>query len=293
MDVGDARALLQRAFDQGVTVYDLSDVYGNGRSEVIAGVAFRERRDRVVLVTKAGYLTGIDGAQQLFTQSPQCFEPGYLRTACELSLRRLQTDRIDVFLLHDPPRNVLESEELWCALEGLQRAGKIRHHGVSSSPEGALAAIQRGRAEVVEVPFSLLAPQAAQELFPLAEQKGVGVLARSPFAGGRLFQDAGKRFASLAAQGPQTLVQAALHYSLSQRAVASAVVGVMGAAELEENLAACQAPALAAGAPRWVENALPADAAWLPRRLKQLTPAPVRATVRRVLRRHHRSASRG
>src|SRR2546425_4339321 len=91
VDAEDAVRLLRRALDLGVTVYDLSDVYGNGRSEVIVGEAFRGRRSEVVLVTKAGYLPGIDGAQKLFARQPQYFEMEYLEQACTMSLRRLQT----------------------------------------------------------------------------------------------------------------------------------------------------------------------------------------------------------
>ena len=84
VDAGEAVALLRRALDLGVTAFDLSDVYGNGRSEVIAGAAFQGRRDEVVLITKAGYLPGIDGAQKLFERQLQCFEMEYLTWACEM-----------------------------------------------------------------------------------------------------------------------------------------------------------------------------------------------------------------
>ena len=79
MDAQDGVALLHRALELGVTTYDASDSYGNGRSEVILGEAFRKGRAEAIIVTKAGYLVGIDGAQVLFQErgapQPQCYEP--------------------------------------------------------------------------------------------------------------------------------------------------------------------------------------------------------------------------
>jgi aryl-alcohol dehydrogenase-like predicted oxidoreductase len=244
VDAGEAVTLLRHALELGVSVYDLSDVYGNGRSEVIAGAAFRGRRDDVVFVTKAGYIPGIDGAQQLFERQLQCFEMEYLTWACEMSLRRLQTEYIDVFLLHDAPPEVLASDAPWVALRDLKRAGKIRHYGASTSPEGGLIAIETGRAEVVEVPFNLMSPQAAFELFPLAHRRGVGVLARSPFAGGRLFREGDAAFSFLARAGGRSLTHAAIQYPLSHEAVSSVVTGAMRTQELEENIPACHPPYL-------------------------------------------------
>ena len=112
-----AVALLRSAFEREITLFDSSDSYGGGRAEVLLGAAFSAAgdRERVVYVTKAGYLPGLDGAQSVrrwdANTSPdrgrwpvQDFSPAYLRWACELSLRRLQTDYIDAYLLHDPPR---------------------------------------------------------------------------------------------------------------------------------------------------------------------------------------------
>jgi aryl-alcohol dehydrogenase-like predicted oxidoreductase len=242
VDAGDAVKLLHQALDLGVTVYDLSDVYGNGRSEAIVGAAFRARRDEVLLVTKAGYIPGIDGAQQLFTRQLQCFEMEYLAWACEMSLRRLQTDRIDVFLLHDAPTEVLASEAPWVALRDLKREGKILHYGASTSDEGGLVAIEAGRAEVLEVPFNLLTPQAADALLPLAQRCGVGVLARSPFAGGRLFREGDAAFQFLTRKGARSLTHAAIQFPLAHDAVSSVVTGVMRPDELAENVAACRPP---------------------------------------------------
>ena len=253
MDAQDGVAILHRALDLGVTTYDASDAYGNGRSEVILGEALRGRREQTVLVTKSGYLVGIDGAQDLFQQrdapQPQCYEPWYIRHECELSLRRLQTDYIDVYLLHDPPVDIVKQEEPWETLRELKQAGKVRSIGLSSSVSACLEAVKRGHAEVIEVPYGVALQDAAKELFPLCAERGVGVIARSPFSGGRLFQDA-----ELVARLTQTLVQppieslheAAIKYVLSNPDVTTCLAGVMRAAELEANVRAAQPPYLSA-----------------------------------------------
>ena len=253
VDANDGVDLLRRALELGVTTFDASDQYGNGRSEVILGEAFRECRAQTVLVTKVGYLVGIDGAQMLFQQrdvpQPQCYEPWYIRHECELSLRRLQTDYIDVYLLHDPPVDVVAREEPWETLRELKQAGKVRSIGLSSSVAACVEAVKRGYAEVVEVSYSALLQEAAQELFPLCAEKGVGVMARSPFASGRLFQDKAtvERLTKALVKPPiQSLHEAAIKFVLSNPHVATCLTGVMNAAELEANVRAAQPPYLSA-----------------------------------------------
>lgn len=248
VDQYDGVNLLRRALELGVTTFDTADVYGNGRSEVLLSVAFHGRRQDVVYISKAGYLVGLDGAQAV-RMRPEIggrdrdHSPGYLRWALELSLRRLNTDYIDVWLLHDPPAEALASQEVWECLRELQRQGKIRYYGASTSARGGVVAIEQGGAQVVEVPFNLLQQEAATELFPLAQARGAGILARTPFAGGRLFRGGPQvePFAFLFQQagGP---AQAALKYVLSHDAVSAVVTGIMREQELEENIAACAPP---------------------------------------------------
>lgn len=261
IDAEDGAAILRRALELGVTTYDASDAYGNGRSEVILGEAFRERRAETVIITKAGYLVGIDGAQTLFLErgapQPQCYEPWYLRHECELSLRRLQTDYIDVYLLHDPPVDVAKREEPWETLRELKQAGKVRSIGISSSVTACLEAVRRGYADVVEVSYSVALPEAAAELFPLCAEKGVGVLARSPFASGRLFQDAAtvERLTKELVKPPiQSLHEAAIKFVLAHPHVASCITGVMNTAELDANACAAEPPYLSAEQRALVES---------------------------------------
>ncbi|MCZ6633072.1 MAG: aldo/keto reductase [bacterium] len=246
IDQVEARKLLWAAFDAGVTTYDLADVYGNGRSECLVGRAFHDRRDKVVLISKAGYLPGADGAQSLYQPQVQCHEPKYLRQACEMSLWRLETDYIDVFLLHDPPMEVVKRQGVWNVLRKLKAEGKIRAFGASAPLNVAVEAARNG-AEVIETPFSLLLPQAGGDLFPLAKKEGVGVLARSPFTSGRLFQtgkDAPTKPFRFLAQKDRPLTAAAIKYVLSQTAVSSVVTGMMKRTELKKNVVASTRPFL-------------------------------------------------
>ena len=186
----DAQALVRHAFDAGITTFDTAEAYGNGRSEVILGRALQGHRDEVVIITKTGYLPGIDGAQMLYAEGgqpqPQDYSAASIRRACELSLRRLESTYIDVYLLHDPPMHVVQHEGPFEELQRLQAAGKIRWWGVSAQPPVAAEAIRRWGAQVVETPFNAVNPEAARDVFPVAQEHGAAVLARSPFASGLL-----------------------------------------------------------------------------------------------------------
>jgi aryl-alcohol dehydrogenase-like predicted oxidoreductase len=213
-------------------------------------------RREVVLVTKAGYIPGADGAQSVMKRPiAQRFDRAYLTWACEMSLWRLGTDYLDVFLLHDyllashdPQADA--TEEPFEALHRLKEAGKIRHYGDSATPAVAQVAIERFGAEVVEVPFNLLEQRAAQFLFPLAAQRGVGILARSPFAQGRLFRPGSGTPGAVPDLRPfvrppaTSLAALAIKFVLSYATAASVVTGIMGQAELDENSAAANPPFL-------------------------------------------------
>lgn len=241
-----ARKLLHRAYDAGFTTFDTADVYGNGRSEAIIGRAFHDRRKDITIISKAGYLPGADGAQRLYDKQAQRHTPRYLREACEMSLWRLETDYIDVYLLHDPPIDVIRRDATWNALRKLKEQGKILRFGASVSAAGAVECVKQG-AEVIETPFNLLTQQPLQELFPLAKRNKVGILARSPFASGRLFQkgkDAAIHPYRFLARKGRPLTEAAIKFSLAHDEVSSVVVGIMRPAEVAKNINACKRPLL-------------------------------------------------
>ena len=100
----DGVRLVQQAFDAGITTFDTAEVYGNGRSEVLLGEALYGRRDDAFIISKVGYLPGTDGAQSIQgAKQPRDYSPKRIRDACDLALRRLRTEYIDAYLLHDPP----------------------------------------------------------------------------------------------------------------------------------------------------------------------------------------------
>jgi methylglyoxal reductase len=249
LDAKEGVGILHRALELGVNTFDSSDAYGNGRAEVIMGEAFRGKRNQAIIVTKVGYLVGIDGAQKLFQErgAPQlrCLESWYIRNECELSLRRLQTDYIDVYLLHDPSVADVKKERPWATLQRLKEQGKVRFIGLSAGAAACLQAVKDGRVDVIETPYNVLTQDAARELFPLCQQKGVGVLARSPFATGRLFQggeQVEKIKAALVKPPVSSLTEAAIKFVLSRKEVATCITGVMNVSELAANVKAAEPP---------------------------------------------------
>src|SRR5688572_8553181 len=158
--------LIAAARDGGITFFDTADMYSQGESETLVGRAFRGRRDRVVIASKAGY--ALPGRRKLIArlkpivrpllkhlrirrdQLPsavrgtvtQDFSPAYLERAVEASLRRLRTDYLDVLQLHSPPVEIIRRGTWQAALDKLQRAGKVRYYGVAcDSVEAGLAAL--------------------------------------------------------------------------------------------------------------------------------------------------------
>ena len=184
----DGVRLVRQAFDAGITTFDTAEVYGNGRSEVLLGEALYGRRDDAFIISKVGYLPGTDGAQSIQgAKQPRDYSPKRIRDACDLALRRLRTDYIDAYLLHDPPLHIVKHEAPFAVLQELQAAGKIRWWGISArtgEPEAAVEAIRRWNAPVVETPYNAVDDGAGDELLPLAAEHGTGVFARSPFANG-------------------------------------------------------------------------------------------------------------
>lgn len=131
----EAVALLHEAYDLGVTLFDAADTYGNGRSEEQLGRAFESRRDKVVYSTKFGYdFYSHSGERRGQQELPQDVSPKFVRFALEESLRRLRTDYIDIYSLHNAKLDHVRSDELFALLESLKAEGKIRHYGIALGP---------------------------------------------------------------------------------------------------------------------------------------------------------------
>jgi aryl-alcohol dehydrogenase-like predicted oxidoreductase len=133
---GEAIALMHKAFDLGVTLFDAADTYGNGLSEELIAKAFPNQRDEIVIATKVGYdfVTHGDARGRGQREIPQDFSPEAIVRATDAALKRLKTDRIDLLQLHNIRMEQISDDTLWTALERLKNAGKIRSYGIALGP---------------------------------------------------------------------------------------------------------------------------------------------------------------
>jgi aryl-alcohol dehydrogenase-like predicted oxidoreductase len=184
--------LLREAYDLGVTFYDTADTYGNGKGETILADALGSVRDRIVIGTKFGYdFYNFGEKREGQREIPQDFSVRHLNYALEQSLRRLQTDYIDVYLLHNPRLWAIESDDLFEALEDQKRAGKIRHYGVTMGPaigwerEG-VAALEQREITVFQMIHNLLEQDPGRRFLEAADERDAAVLVRVPHSSGML-----------------------------------------------------------------------------------------------------------
>ena len=175
----DALAALNQAVDSGVNFIDTADVYGDGRSERLIAVLKKERKEEIVVATKAG--------RRLPRQTIEGYSRQNLNAWVEDSLRNLATECLDLLQLHCPPTELYERPEVFAILDDFVRAGKIRCYGVSVEKiEEALRAIEHPNVQTVQIIFNCLRQRPADRFFALVQQKRVGILARVPLASGLL-----------------------------------------------------------------------------------------------------------
>ena len=175
----DALAALNKAVDSGVNFIDTADVYGDGRSERLVASLRKDRKDGIVVATKAG--------RRLPRQTVEGYSRSNLTAWVEKSLRNLSTDAIDLLQLHCPPTKLYYRPEVFEILDDLAKAGKIRHYGVSvEKGEEALKAIEFPNVPAVQIIFNCFRQRPADLFFTRATQKHVGILARVPLASGLL-----------------------------------------------------------------------------------------------------------
>jgi aryl-alcohol dehydrogenase-like predicted oxidoreductase len=133
---GEAIALMRKAFDLGVTLFDAADTYGNGLSEELIAKAFPDHRHEIVIATKVGYDFVHYGEARGRGQReiPQDFSPEAITRATDAALKRLKTDRIDLLQLHNIRMEQVYEDALWTALEKLKSSGKVRYYGIALGP---------------------------------------------------------------------------------------------------------------------------------------------------------------
>jgi aryl-alcohol dehydrogenase-like predicted oxidoreductase len=133
---GESIALMHKAFDLGITLFDAADTYGNGLSEELIAKAFSNQRDEIVIGTKVGYDFVHHGEARGRGQReiPQDFSPEAITRATDAALKRLKSDRIDLLQLHNIRMEQVYEDALWTTLEKLKSAGKIRYYGIALGP---------------------------------------------------------------------------------------------------------------------------------------------------------------
>ncbi|MEF2279273.1 aldo/keto reductase [Deinococcus sp. YIM 134068] len=184
--------LLRRAYDLGVTFFDNADTYASGRAEEIQRRALGDVRDRIVIGTKFGYDIYNHPDRPGQQERPHDWTPAYLRRALEGSLKRLGTDRIDYYQLHNCRLDAIRNDDLWAELDQLKSEGLIRAYGTALGPalnerqiEEGIASVRERRAPT-QIIYNLLEQVLGEQILPVAEQEGVGVMARVPHASGLL-----------------------------------------------------------------------------------------------------------
>jgi aryl-alcohol dehydrogenase-like predicted oxidoreductase len=269
---GESMAALHRAADKGVNFFDTADVYGDGRSERLMARLRKERREKLIVATKAG--------RRLDPHVTAGYNRANLTAFVERSLQNLETDAIDLLQLHCPPTDLYYRPEVFGVLDDLVKAGKLRFYGVSvERVEEALKAIEYPGVQSVQIIYNLFRQRPAELLFPEATRRKVGILARLPLSSGmlagkmtrqtrfapddhRAFNregaafDKGETFSGvdyevlLAAvdelrplvPAGQTMAQLALRWILMDQAVTCAIPGAKRPSQVDDNVASADLP---------------------------------------------------
>ena len=275
--------LLREAFDIGVNFFDTADVYGDGKGEVLLARAFEGQRDHIVIATKFGYdFYTHPGVQPGQRERPQNWSPAFIRMACERSLQRLNTDRIDFYQLHNPRLDTISNDAVFETLNQLRDAGKILSIGVALGPaidrrqidEGVAAIEERGAH--VQIIYNLLEQMLGERILPVARRRGVNVFTRVPHSSGllegsydeatvfskddhrsfRLTDDQKRKawlidglkkveqLAFLTRDTGRTISQAAIKFILSEPCIGSVLPNIYNERQLHEFAAAPETPDL-------------------------------------------------
>ncbi|GHO84805.1 aldo/keto reductase [Dictyobacter formicarum] len=182
-NVDDAESMhaIQRALELGITFFDTADVYGCGHSERILGQALAGRRNAVVIATKFGNVFD----EQTRQGAGRNLTPEYIRSACEASLKRLNTDYIDLYEMHSTPETMTETEDVLATLEELVSAGKIRYYGPSTDDVEVARSFARAP-HYTAVQQQLNVFGGNDELIAYCEAENLAVICRTPLAMGML-----------------------------------------------------------------------------------------------------------
>ena len=267
-DEADSVRIIHRALDAGINFVDTADVYSAGESERIVGKALAGRRDDVVLATKFFMPMGTDPNERGGSRR-------WIIRAAENSLRRLDTDYIDLYQVHRPSQDT-DTEETLGALTDLVRQGKVRYLGSSSYAASQIVEAQwtardrrLERFVTEQPPYSILVRGIEADVLPTARRHGMGILSYSPLGGGWLSGrwrkgaagtptsaarpgarfdmaspanqrklDVVEELAQLADQAGLTLIELAIAFVINHPAVTAAIIGPRTMDQLESQLSA-------------------------------------------------------
>lgn len=186
-------AMLHRAFDLGITLFDTADSYGDGHADRLLGRAFADRRDRVTITTKVGYDIYAHADHRRGQQErPHNADPAFLRYAVEQQLRRLGTDVVDVVSYHNAHEEHVPDDAIWETLQRLQDEGKIRAWGAALGPSNGylfegMDLIRHRKVRNLQIINNILEPFPGRHLTAAAEASGhTGLQVRVPHSSGML-----------------------------------------------------------------------------------------------------------
>ncbi|MDR1239507.1 MAG: aldo/keto reductase [Treponema sp.] len=271
-DEAESRAVMDYAFDQGVNVFDTANVYNQGQSELIVGKGLKGRRDKIILATKVFGRMGSNPNDSGLSRRN-------IIAAAEASLKRLDTDYIDIYYLHSPDYKTAPEETL-SAMSDLVRAGKVRYIGVSNYAAWQIADLlaigdQRGfpAPVITQNVYNLITRGIEPELVPFLREHGMALTIYNPIAGGFL---AGKhkpgtpetntRFANnknyydrywsdenfaavdkltaIAVKNGLSILELAMKWCAAQPHVTTIISGVSRRSQIEQNIRALEGAAL-------------------------------------------------
>jgi aryl-alcohol dehydrogenase-like predicted oxidoreductase len=257
-DEANAAAVIEAALEEGINYFDTADLYDFGQNEKIVGQALRNVRDQVIIATKAG--NRWNESKDSWTWDPS---KAYIKEAVKQSLKRLNTDYIDLYQLHGGTieDNIEETIE---AFEELKSEGYIKYYGISSiRPNVIREYAQKSNIDSVMMQYSILDRRPEEKALPLLDEKGISVVTRGTVAKGMLSD---KMLEKASAKGyldytyeelqellpslkenlasTRSLAEVAIQYNLAHPAVASVVAGASTVEQIKENARAARAKSL-------------------------------------------------
>jgi aryl-alcohol dehydrogenase-like predicted oxidoreductase len=260
--------IIHQAIAWGINYFDTADIYQNGQNEVCIGKAVRHKRKEVIIATKVGNQIKKDGSGLDWNPHKD-----YIISSVEGSLKRLQTDYIDLYQLHggtmeDPIDETIE------AFETLHQQGKIRFYGISSiRPNVIREYVKRSNIVSVMMQYSLLDRRPEESCFELIEKNNIGVLARGSIAKGLLINKPAENYLNynisevskaataiaLLSNESRSNTQTALRFVLNEKTISSAIVGIRTMEQLEEAVKTSGTPHLTGDEIDYLKNILPAN----------------------------------